>query len=118
MVSGSSAVETESKNPEVQQWKTLHPVRRQECADRRPLLQQSGPDLRLPGPMGHPMHRRRCPRVCGNRSLDTMAPGAALSSSDPSIKGSATTLSENEALFDAPLRGEHLSAAKPRHAPR
>ena len=66
---------------EDQQWMTLHPASRQECADRRPLLQQSCPDLRLPGSQNHPMHRLRCPRVYGNRSLDTMAPGAALSSS-------------------------------------
>jgi len=67
---------------EAQQWMTLHPANRQECADRRPLLQQSGPDLRFPGSKDHPMRRFRCPRVHGNRSLDTMAPGAALSSSE------------------------------------
>lgn len=102
MVSGSATVETEGNNPEVQQWKTLHRVSRQECADRRPLLQQSGPDLRLPGSMSHPMHRPRCPRVCGNRSLDTMAPGAALSSSDRKRKRSAPVLSDTLRDHEAP----------------
>ena len=81
MANSGRGVESEGIDSEAQQWMTLHPARRQECADRRPLLQQSCPDLRFPGSRNHPMHRLRCPRVHGSRFVDTMAPGAALSSS-------------------------------------
>ncbi len=40
---------TEPINSEAQQWMKLHPARFQECADRRPLLQQSRLDRRVPG---------------------------------------------------------------------
>jgi len=82
MARGQRRDNTGGIDSEAQRWMTLHPASRQESADRRPLLQQSCPDLRIPGSQNHPMHRRRCPRVYGSRSLDTMAPGAALSSSD------------------------------------
>jgi len=67
-----------------QRWTTRHPIRLQECADRRPLLQQSCSDLRFPGPPAdHPMHRPRCPRVTETDPMDVMAPGAAFCSSAP-----------------------------------
>ena len=49
MVSSPNSPETEGIDSEAQTWMTLHPAQRQECADRRPLLQQSCPDLRFPG---------------------------------------------------------------------
>ena len=62
-----------------QRWTTRHPIRFQECADRRPLLQQSCSDLRFPGPSrDHPMHRTRCPGVSGNRFHGCLGPRCRL----------------------------------------
>jgi len=68
-----------ASNRRHQRWTTRHPIRFQECADRRPLLQQSCSDLRFPGPPAdHPMHRSRCPRVHGNRSHGCHGPRCRL----------------------------------------
>ena len=62
-----------------QRWTTRHPIRFQECADRRPLLQQSRSDLRFPGPPAdYPMRRPRCPRVHGSRSHGCHGPRCRL----------------------------------------
>jgi len=67
-----------------QRWTTRHPIRFQECADRRPLLQQSCSDLRFPGPA----RITRCavpgaPGLAETDRMDAMAPGAAFRSSAP-----------------------------------
>jgi len=52
-----------------QQWTTRHPIRFQECADRRPLLQQSSSDLSVSrSPSGSPNAPSKVPRVHRNRS--------------------------------------------------
>jgi len=49
MAKGQWRDNTGDIDSEAQRWMTLHPASRQESADRRPLLQQSCPDLRIPG---------------------------------------------------------------------
>lgn len=67
-----------------QRWTTRHPIRFQECADRRPLLQQSCPYLRFPFPPGiTPRAAPGAPGLSEAALMDAQAPGAAFCSSDP-----------------------------------
>jgi len=110
-----------------QRWMTRHPIRFQECADRRPLLQQSCSDLRFPGPdADHPMRRPRCPRVHGNRSHGCHGPRCRLPQLRPQPILSITNDHEKLTLLDgrrmvADLEPRASSAPSPipaRWAPR
>jgi hypothetical protein len=58
-----------ASNRRHQRWTTRHPIRFQECADRRPLLQQSSSDLSVSrSPSGSPNAPSKVPRVHRNRS--------------------------------------------------